>query len=82
MNRLKNAIVYEEETAAPGSKMPLDQFNEIRNHPDHSILNQKLKPLDREFNDEISGGEGLVDLNSFSNLVDLYTYMPKKLNSV
>jgi hypothetical protein len=54
----------------PGAAIEVSQFRELLQKPNNTFLNEK-------FMREIII-DGKVDLSTFCNLVDLYTFMPKK----
>jgi hypothetical protein len=61
----------------PGAAIEVSQFRELLQKPNNTFLNEKLAPLMDEIMREIII-DGKVDLSTFCNLVDLYTFMPKK----
>ena len=75
--QFKNFLFEGDEMIQPGAAIEVSQFRELLQKPDNTFLNEKLAPLMDEIMREIII-DGKVDLSTFCNLVDLYTFMPKK----
>ena len=60
--------------------MPLSEFRRIRSSHDSSSIKNNIGGTEDKVLQEIlvDSDSGMVDLNLFSDLVDLYVYMPSK----
>lgn len=77
--KFKKHLFSGDEMIAPGATLSRAEFMEIWNHPEYKIIRDTLAPLEQDLLKELTTSEGLIDLNTFTNLIELYQFLPKKL---
>ena len=76
MINFKNQL-FESKDLSRDNKIPVSEFRRIRGESDSGHIRAQLMETEDQLLAEIAKGEHqLVDLNQFSDLVDLYVYLP------
>lgn len=79
LKKFKKHLLSGDEMVAPGATLSKREFIELWNHPEHKLIRETLAPLEQELLSELTTDEGQIDLNVFTNLIELYQFLPKKL---
>jgi len=76
MINFKNQL-FESKDLSPENKIPVSEFRRIRSESESGHIRQNVVDTEELLLKEIAKGENqLVDLNAFSDIVDLFVYMP------
>ena len=76
MINFKNQL-FDSRSLTYENKIPISEFRRIRSESDSGHIRQNIMDTEEMLLAEISRGDfQLVDLNLFSDMVDLYVYMP------
>lgn len=79
--KFKHALFQGEEAITPSTKMPESVFKQMSSESDLPQIRNHICGCEDQILRQISC-DGQVDLNAFFNLVDLFTYFPKKLPKI
>ena len=78
---LKN-MLFDSPDLTRENKIPVSEFRRIRSEHDHAPIKNKLAETEDLIISEITDQQGMVDLNAFSDVVDLFIYLPNKDSGV
>ena len=75
----KNAL-FDSSSLTPENKITTEEFERIRAASDHITVREGLRQIHATIAKEVCDEHSMVDLNAFCNLVDLYVYLPTKID--
>ena len=60
------------------NQIPVSEFRRIRGDHDNGMIKNYIHGTEDMILGEICDEQGLVDLNTFSDIVDMFVYLPNK----